>query len=222
MLSVLNFQDLVSSPFQGETNAISWQRELEGDFEEIVFQLKREENIAVIEVEDLLGLSLSEQGAKARETLLHDIKLLKEHGAAPVLNLIKHYDRDESQPFFPTDVYSFHVDRSPIPTDTFLCTYYGACSELLPNDQAEQKILVPEIIATLKATYQVSDEEMESFLKEHFFDLHYRAKASAEPVRAGLGHMWRLAVDYPGSPVLPCVHRAPEEKAGESRLLLIC
>ena len=24
-------------------------------------------------------------------------------------------ERDDSYPFFPTDVYSFHVDRSPVP-----------------------------------------------------------------------------------------------------------
>ena len=47
--------------------------------------------------------------------------------------------------FIPTDVYSYHVDRSPIATDTFLCTYHGAASDIIANDQAEQKILIPEI-----------------------------------------------------------------------------
>ena len=42
------------------------------------------------------------------------------------------------------------------------------------------------------------------------------------PVRLGLGHLWRLAVDHPQQKVLPCIHRAPLEKEGEYRLLLIC
>lgn len=40
------------------------------------------------------------------------------------------------------------------------------------------------------------------------------------PINLGLGHLWRLAIDYPESKVLPCVHRAPKEKT--KRLLLIC
>lgn len=115
-----------------------------------------------------------------------------------------------------------NLDRSPIPTDTFLCTYFGESSEILPNSQAEQKVLVPEIRDELKKLYGGADEAFESFLSEHFFDLHYRAKPNASPISLGLGHIWRLAVDYPESKVLPCVHRAPKEKTGESRLLLIC
>jgi hypothetical protein len=37
-----------------------------------------------------------------------------------------------------------------------------------------------------------------------------------------LGHLWKLAIDHPESPVLPFVHRAPKEKIGQNRLLLIC
>ena len=172
--------------------------------------------------EDLQALQLSEAGQQARDILLNDLMLLKTHGAAPVLNLIKRYARDESYPFFPTDVYSFHVDRSPIPSDTFLCTYYGASSDIVPNAQAEQKVLVPEIRAELKKLYDGADEQFELFLSEHFFDLHYRAKPNANPINLGLGHLWRLAIDHPESEVLPCIHRAPNEKPGESRLLMIC
>src|SRR6201999_451219 len=110
----------------------------------------------------------------AREILLDDLKALKAHGALPVLNLIRCYDRDDAYPFFPTDVYSFHVDRSPIPTDTFLCTYYGEPSEILPNSQAKQKVLVPEIRNELKKLYGGADEGFELFLCENFFDLHYQ------------------------------------------------
>ena len=217
-----NFQDLVSTPFHGEMNAMYWSRNLTGDFAEIVEKLASDENIAAIEPEELLELQLSEQGKLAREILLNDLKVLKAHGASPTLNVIQYYDRDDSYPFFPTDVYSFHVDRSPIATDTFLCTYYGESSELLPNAQAEQKVLIPEIRTELKKLYGGADEGFESFLTEHFFDLHYQAKLNARVLNLGIGHLWRLAVDYPESRVLPCVHRAPMEKPGESRLLLIC
>jgi len=165
---------------------------------------------------------LSKQGQLARELLLNDLKLLKAHGAAPTLNIIRCYDRDDDSPFFPTDVYSFHVDRSPIPTNTFLCTYHGAPSEILPNAQAQQKVLVPEIREELKKLYGGADEGFESFLSEHFFDLHYQANPGAVPISLGLGHLWRLAIDHPESKVPPCVHRAPVEKNGERRLLMIC
>jgi hypothetical protein len=220
--SVTNFQDLVSTPFHGATNAICWTRELRGDFAEIVNKVSLKDNIEVLDPGTLRELPLSEQGQIAREILLHDLALLKAHGASPTLNLIRCYERDDAYPFFPTDVYSFHVDRSPVPTDTFLCTYYGEPSEILPNAQAEQKILVPEIRYELNKLFHGPAEDFESFLSDHFFDLHYRAKPGASPVSLGTGNLWRLAVDHPGSEVLPCVHRAPTEKPGQPRLLMIC
>lgn len=153
---------------------------------------------------------------------MYDLNQLRNHGASPILNLIKCYDRDDHFPFFPTDVYSFHVDRSPIPTDTFLCTYYGESSEIISNSQAEQKILIPEIRNELQKLYRGPAEGFDSFLREHFFDLHYQAKPDARPVSLGIGNIWRLAVDHPESKVLPCVHRAPNEEVGVCRLLLIC
>ena len=219
---VANFDDLVAMPFHGEVNAICWTRELQGDFAEIVNKVKLNENIAVLEPKELLALELSDEGQLAREILLNDLKLLTAHGASPTLNLIRRYDRDDAYPFFPTDVYSWHVDRSPIPISTFLCTYYGEASEILPNAQAEQKVLVPEIRAELKKLYGGADEGFESFLSENFFDLHYQAKPAAQPINLGLGHLWRLAVDHPGSNVFPCIHRAPIEKTGQTRLLMIC
>ena len=222
ILSVTNFKDLVSTPFHGAINAICWTRTLTGDFAEIVEKITLNENIAVLEEEQLRALQLSEQGQLAREILFNDLKLLTAHGASPTLNVIRCYDRDDASPFFPTDVYSFHVDRSPVPTDTFLCTYYGEPSEILPNAQAQQKVLVPEIRDELRKLYGGAEEGFESFLSEHFFDLHYQAKPKARPVSLGLSHLWRLAVDHPESTVLPCIHRAPTEKNGQNRLLLIC
>jgi hypothetical protein len=219
---VTNFQDLVSTPFHGEINAICWTRKLIGDFSEIANKINLNENIEVLDEDKLFKLQLSEQGQLAREILLNDLRVLKVHGKSPILNLIKYYDRDETCPFFPTDVYSFHVDSSPVPIDTFLCTYYGESSEILPNSQAIQKVLVPEIRNELKKIYRGADEGFESFLSEHFFDLHYLPKPKAQPISLGLGHLWRLAVNHPESQVLPCLHRAPKEKNGQNRLLMIC
>lgn len=216
------FQDLVSSPFKGITNAICWKREPIGDFKEIVDKIALNGNITVVSPHQLLALKLSEQGQLAREVILSDWKLLEAHGASPVLNIIKNYDRDDDFPFFPTDVYSFHVDRSPIATDTFLCTYYGAPSEILPNDQCVQKVLVPEIRAELKKLYDGPEDGFEEFLTEYFFDLHYQPKPGAQPISLGVGNLWRLAVEHPESQVLPCVHRAPMEMPGELRLVMIC
>lgn len=220
--NVTNIQDLISAPFRGDVNAICWKRELYGDFSEIASKIELKQNITTIDLDELFELDLSENGQLARETIVNDLKVLKEHGASPVLNLIKYYERDDAYPFFPTDVYSYHVDRSPVPTDTFLCTYFGESSELLPNSQAIQKIRIPEIHNELRKKFNGSDEEFESFLTEHFFDLHYMPKPTAVPICLGIGNIWKLAVDHPESKVPPCVHRAPKEKVGENRLLLIC
>ena len=220
--SVTNFHDLVSTAFHDDMNAICWSRNLIGDFSEIVKKVALTGNIMELNEEELFKLQLSEQGQLARDIILNDLKLLKAHSASPSLNVIKCYERDDNYPFFPTDVYSYHVDRSPIPTHTFLCTYYGEPSEIIPNSQAEQKVLVPEIRDELKKLYQGADDKFDSFLAEHFFDLHYQAKSEASPINLGLGNLWRLAVDYPDSKVLPCIHRAPQEKPGQKRLLMIC
>ncbi|WP_278363932.1 DUF1826 domain-containing protein [Acinetobacter schindleri] len=219
---VSTFSELVYSDFLGEANAICWSRNLSGDFKEIVAKLDLKGNMTEVSVEDLLALQLSEQGHVAREIILKDMQLLTDYGASPSLNLLKCYERDDEFDFISTDVYSYHVDRSPIETDTFLCTYHGAASEILPNDQVEQKILIPEIREQLKQLHDGPETEFKAFLEEYFFDLHYRAKADVKPVNLGTGNLWRLAVDHPAQQVLPCVHRAPVENDGEYRLLLIC
>lgn len=219
---VSTFSELVHTDFRGAMNALCWHRNLEGDFEELVGQLQLKENITEIYPQDLLALSLSDKGILAREIILNDMQLLADFGASPSLNLLKCYERDDVFDFISTDVYSYHVDRSPVATDTFLCTYHGAASEIIANDQAEQKVLIPAIREKLAALYDGPADEFESFLKDNYFDLHYQAKPHSSPINLGVGHLWRLAVDHPQQKVLPCIHLTPIEREGEYRLLLIC
>jgi hypothetical protein len=65
-------------------------------------------------------------------------------------------------------------------------------------------------------------EDLEDFLKENYFDLHYQTQPNAIPIHLGIGHLCSLAVDHPTQQALPCIHRVPIEKDGEYRLLLIC
>lgn len=219
---VFTFSDLAHTHFEGITNAICWERNLEGDFKEIVSKLQLKGNITEVSVEDLVELDLSEKGCLARQVIINDLNSLTDFGASPSLNLLKNYERDEEFDFISTDVYSYHVDRSPIATSTFLCTYFGASSDILNNDEAVQKVLLPEIREKLKELHEGEDGDFETFLIENYFDLHYEPKPYAKPINLGLGNLWKLSVDHPGQQVLPCIHRAPIENTGEYRLLLIC
>lgn len=220
--TVSSIETLLATPFEGTVNAVCLARELNGDFSEIISKISLTDKVIVVDTAMLLALDLSEQGQLAREIVLNDFEALTAYGEAPMINIITSYERDESFPFFPTDVYSFHVDRAPIPSATFLCTYYGDASEILPNEYAEQKIYVPEIREALKKIYDGPEEEFDTFLSDYFFDLHYRPKNDELLLPLGQGNLWKLAVDHPQSPVLPCIHRAPFERSGTPRLLLIC
>lgn len=107
--NVSSFEKLMATPFQGYINAMCWNRKLEGDFEEIVNALKCNENRSTVHPQKLMQLQLTEQGQLARAIILNDLKMLEEQGAAPTLNVINNYESDEDNPFFPTDVHSFHV-----------------------------------------------------------------------------------------------------------------
>ncbi|WP_027380675.1 DUF1826 domain-containing protein [Chryseobacterium daeguense] len=219
---VSSFSELTGTRFHGDVNAIFWQRNLSGDFKEIVSKLPLKENITEVSIDDLLALNLTEEGNTARQIIINDVELLSDFGAQPSVNLLKNYERDEEFDFISTDVYSYHVDRSPVETDTFLCTYFGAASDILPNDQSIQNILVPQIRERLKELHNGLNDDFETFLKDNYFDLHYQPKPGARPVNLGIGNLWKLAVDHPKQKVLPCVHRAPRENDGEYRLILIC
>lgn len=61
-----------------------------------------------------------------------------------------------------------------------------------------------------------------AYLEETCHDLHYHLLPHAQPYSFGIGHLWRIAVAYPESPVPPCIHRAPNTGVGDPpRLLLI-
>lgn len=220
MQFVSSFDELVALSFEGTMNAINWKRDLPGNFEEIVCKFDSSEGVLEIKEEDLIQLELTETGALARSTILQDFESLRNIGAAPVLNIITTYSRDDF--FFPTDVYSFHVDKSPVPTHTFLCTYFGTSSEIIPNENAVQKILLPDVRAELKKLHEGLDQEFDDFLADYFFDLHYDALDDKKVKTVGVGNLCKLAVDHPEQKVLPCIHRAPLERAGERRLLMIC
>jgi hypothetical protein len=219
---VASFEELTTTDFAYSMNAICWKRSLEGDFSEIVNKLSNIHNTILIDEEQLRQLLLSPKGQLARKTLLEDFQQLKAIGASPELNILKHYERDEDFVVFPTDVYSFHVDRSTISAATYLCTYFGDASEIVSNTDAVQKILIPEIRSELLSIYNGPLEEFDTFLIENFYDLHYQANQNAKIIQLGIGNLWKLAVDHPKMKVEPCIHRAPEEKSRQKRLLLIC
>lgn len=218
-----SFTELVSTRFAGDVNALCWPRRLTGNFQEIVDQLAADAGMTTIEDNDLRSLRLSPAGAEARATLLADLALMRDQGLAPTLDCITGYPRDKAAGPIPTDVYSFHVDSAPIEADTYLCTYVGASSEGLPNDMAVRRVDVSATRADLlKAFGGRDDEDFVAYLRMQHFDLHYEPKPGAEPYAFGLGNLWRIAIAYPGSPVLPCIHRAPLTPPGApARLLLI-
>lgn len=217
-----SFESLITVEFKGEQNAACWQRKPEGDFEEIALKLKLTEDVTEIELKQLYTLQLTEAGCLARTIILNDYELLKKHGASPTLNLIRNYPTDINAGPFPTDVYSFHVDEAPIITSTFLCTYFGETSEILPNNKAIQKTQIPELVQAIKKDYHGPEEEFEIYLRENYYHLHYSAKPDAKIIKMQKGELWRLAVQSPNNHALGCIHRAPEEKPNELRLMLIC
>jgi hypothetical protein len=221
--TVTSFEALVSTPFAEGVNALYWPRSLPGDFTDVVSHLGSGEGIVPLDEERLRALPVSSEGRAAIDGMLADLRTLRARGLAPELNCIYGYPRDDTSGSLPTDVYSFHADSAPVEADTWLCTYHGAPSEGLLNAEARSRIEVPSVRAELLQRFGGADDEaFADYIQEGCHDLHYVPLANARLYSFGVGHLWRIALDYPGSPVAPCIHRAPNTLPGDPpRLLLI-
>jgi hypothetical protein len=219
---VRSFEELRTTRFADGVNALCWERTLPGDYAEVIARLGPGDGIVALEDERVRALDLTHAGRAAAEAMLADQELLRDHSLAPSLNCVYDCVRDPDAGVVPTDVTSFHVDSAPVEVDTWLCTYFGACSEGLRNEDALLKVDMPEIRAALLAEYGGADDAgFAEFLHEHSYDSHYAPKPGATPYPFGTFALWRIATRWPGRPVPPCVHRAPENHPGEPRLLLI-
>jgi hypothetical protein len=217
---VANFQSLLSTRFADGVNALCWERALPGDYAEVVAKLGPGDGIVALDEERLRGLELSGKGQEAVEQMLGDLRLLRDAGRDPVLNIIYGYPRDEDGGPVPTDVMSWHVDSAPVEADTWLCTYHGAPSEALDPEDAILKVSDPTIRAQLLDLYgSKEDDSFTEWLSENHYNLHYSARPGARPRSFGVHNLWRITCAWPGSPVPPCVHRAPVTDT--PRLLLI-
>jgi hypothetical protein len=222
---VNSFNELVTSTFGPRVNAICWSRTLTGNFDELAASFGNEEEIVSLDNKTLSRLrpGLSTMGKAAADTLLEDIPLLQGHGLSPGLECVPRYQRDESSAV-PTDVYSFHADRATVPADTYLCSYNEVATEGLRNDQAQRRIDMPATRVKLLDLFRQEEDtgDFDAYLRENCYDLHYAALSEAIPFSFGIGNLWRIAVEYPGCPVAPCLHRAPATTTGQlPRLLLI-
>ena len=220
---VRDFHELVTTPFADGVNALCWERALPGDFGEVVALLGAGAGIVTLDEARLLALTAGVAGRAAIEVLVADLQRLREHALDPVLNCIHGYPRDEEAGPVPTDVFSFHADSAPVAAETWLCTYHGPASEGLRNDEARRRVDIPATRAELLRLFGGEDDaDFRQHLSENCYDLHYAPEAGARTFSFGLGHLWRIAVDWPGSAVPPCIHRAPETQPGDPpRLLLI-
>jgi hypothetical protein len=221
--TVGSFAELAAAPFAAGVNAVCWPRTLPGDFGEIVTRLGAGEGVMPLDETRLRALPLTPAGRVARDFMLADLALLRAHDLAPELNCIHGYTRDDTHAAVPTDVYSFHADSAPIESATWLCTYHGPASEGLRNEDALRRVEDPATRTALLHEYGGADDAgFREFLRDQHYDLHYALLPDARPYAFGLGHLWRIAVDWPGSAVPPCIHRAPATGVGDPpRLLLI-
>ena len=219
---VAGLQELATTALADGVNALCWPRTLAGDFGEVVRLLGPGEGIVTIDDTRLLSLPVSAAGRAAVDVLLEDQRALRALGLDPVLNCIHSDIRDDTDGPVPTDVYSFHADSATVEADTWLCTYHGATSEGLRNEEAVRKVDVPAIRAELLRLHGGADDDsFLEFLSEQCYDLHYAPIPPAQPFSFGVGCLWRIALAHPGSLVPPCIHRAPPTPPGQPRLLLI-
>lgn len=220
--TVASFEELLSTPLTNGVNALCWERTLAGDFAGVMKKLALAGGINPLDDEMLEEISWNPDCQVAVETMQGDLALLREHGLLPELNGIAGYERDEDDGLLRTDVYSFHADSATDEADTWLCTYLGPSSEVLRNDQARRRVDDPALRALLLKDYGGADDSgFLDYLADYCYDLHYAPLPDALPFALGLGNLWRIAVDFPGSPVPPCIHRAPESLPGAAARLLL-
>ncbi len=220
---VRSLDELVTTPFADGVNALCWPRTLPGDFGEVVEALGSGEGIVTVDESCLERLPLSNAGKIARDILLADQQSLRAFDLQPNLDCVHGSLREEPEGLFQTDVHSWHIDTATVLADTYLCTYVGATSETLRNDEAQRRVDIPETRAELLRLYGGSDDPgFLEYLAENFYDLHYVPLPQARLFSFGVGNLWRIAIEYPSGPVPPCVHRAPLTLPGQpARLLLI-
>lgn len=219
---VHSFDELISTRFADGVNALCWPRALSGSFDEVIRHLPAPEGITSLDDEMLEALPLSEAGRTAVDFMLGDVRVLRENDLSPELNHVNGFLRDADPGPMRRDVASFHADSATVEADTWLCTYHGATSEGLRNDEAIRRIDIPEThAALLKAFGGNNDDAFREYLIEQCCDLHYAPTPGASPFTFGLGNLWRIATQHPGCLVPPCIHRAPDTVVGERRLLLI-
>ena len=218
-----SLHQLITTPFADGVNALCWPRTLPGNFKEVIEALGPDEGIVTVDEASLAALSLGDGGKVAQDILLADQQNLRGYDLQPNLDAVHGSPREAPEGLFHTDVYSWHIDTATVPADTYLCTYVGACSEGLRHEDAVKRVDVPETRAELRRLYGGEDDTgFLEYLADHFYDLHYAPVTEARPFSFGLGNLWRIAIEYPGAPVPPCVHRAPLTLPGyPSRLLLI-
>ena len=177
-----SFEALLATPFADGVNALCWPRELPGDFAEVIALLPAADGILPLDEATLESLPVSPAGRVAIDFMLADLRRLRDHDRDPVLNRIDGYPRDEDPGPVATDVMSFHADSAPVEADTWLCTYHGACSEGLRNDEALRKVDLPELRAALLAEFGGDDDaDFAEYLNELHYDLHYAAAPGAQP-----------------------------------------
>lgn len=232
---VASFQELLEARFEEGVNALCWERKLDGDFAEVVERFGVGRGITALEEEQLreLSKSLSDAGRVAIGAILEDLQRLRERELLPELNAVNGYVQREQTGPVRTDVCSFHVDSATAETDTWLCTYHGAPSEGLRNDEAVRRVDVAETRAELLKIYAEEigeapneldqEEQFHEWLSENCYDLHYAPLPGAQPFLFGVGNLWRIATQWPGCAVPACIHRAPEADSEMDgvRLLLI-
>lgn len=217
-----DFASLLAHEFKGAVNAVCWSRELSGDFAEIERALPPVDDITSLDRDDLIDLELSAPGQLARDHLLGDLELLVEQGLQPSLDLVPSGPGPRNSGPARTDVADWHVDSANAPADTYLCTYTGASSEGIPNHDAVARPEDPASRRQLLQRYGGADDAgFRRYLAEHFYDLHYVEKTTANVFAFGRGHLWKIATRYPDCPVPPCIHRAPTTPSGAPRRLLL-